>query len=322
MTTYIIKRVLMVIIIVLVATLIIYTLLYALTSSRVRSMPIYGDGDALDSVFELLNVRAGFFTRYLRYCYNVFIHFDFGRSDFNSLRLMRELNIRLRNTILILTSGVGATLIIGIPVGVYTAIHKNRAGDRILSIVFLFLSSIPSYAIAMIIALTLAVYLRVLPITGDYRTARAFIMPMLSLAIGGISTIARMTRANMLEALEQPFIIALRAKGLKEKSVVYRHALKNALVPIISALGGLISQLLCWALVIELFFNVPGLGSYLLRSVGGRDHFEILGSVVLMTLILAVMNLASDILYAIVNPQIRLRYNKPRKVKIGKESAQ
>ena len=303
----------MILVIVLSVIFVIFILLYLLTASRIRMMPIYGGGDALDSIFSFFHAGDNIFTKYLRYCYNILFHFDFGRSGTMGYRLMIELKRRIRTTVIILASGVGATLIFGIPVGVFTSVHKNRLGDRALNTVFLILSSIPNYAMALGIALVLAVYLRIIPLISDSRKPIAYLMPMLTIALGGISSIARMTRASMIEVLEQPYITALRAKGLKEVNVICRHALKNALVPIISALGVLISQLLCGTLVVEYFFNVPGLGSYLLRSVGMRDHYEILGCTVFMTIILAVMNIVADVLYASINPQIRLRYKKAGK---------
>jgi ABC-type dipeptide/oligopeptide/nickel transport system permease component len=160
----------------------------------------------------------------------------------------------------------------------------------------------------MILALVFCVSLRLLPILQSYTSPQAYILPAVTIALGGIASVARMARSAMLEVLEQPYITTLRSKGLGERSVVLKHALKNALLPIISTLGGFIAQLLCGTLVVEHFFNVPGLGSFMLTSISFRDHFEILGCAVILTIILMCLNLASDILYAFVNPKIRLRY--------------
>ena len=119
-----------------------------------------------------------------------------------------------------------------------------------------------------------------------------------------------MTRTSMIETLSQPFITALSSKGLNASSIMYKHALKNALIPVISSLKVLISQLLFGTLVVENFFNVPGLGSYSLRAINGRASLEILGCVVVLTLILSATSLVSDILYAVINPKIRQRYTE------------
>ena len=309
MVRYTVKRVLMMIPIILIVTLILFILLYSLTGSSIRLMPAYGGGDALDSMFDFFGAGDNLFTKYIRYCYNVFFHLDLGKSGNGRLDVASELGYRVNNTLLLLASGVGVTLAAGIPIGVYCSMHKDSKGDRIINVVSLFFSSIPNYAVAMSLALIFSVYLRIIPVLSDYTTPTAFILPTLTITLGGVASVSRMTRASMLEVLEQPYITALRSKGLKEAEVVYSHALKNALIPVISILGGLISQLLFGTIVVEYFFNTPALGTYMLRAVSGRDHFAILGCTVVLAVILTVLNIVVDLLYAIASPQIRLRYS-------------
>ena len=308
MVKYIIKRTLLIIPVILVILFVLFTLIYFLPSSRMAMMPINNGGDALDGFFTAVNAPDGFFTKFLRYIYNVVIHQDFGSTSPTRSGLISDIAFRIQNTLFLLLSGIGATMIIGIPIGVYAALNKGKTGDRIVSIISLFISAIPAYSIAMILALVICVYLNLLPVLQSYKNPSAYILPAVTIALGGVATVARMARASMLEVLEQPYITALRSKGLSERSVVLKHALKNSMVPIISTLGGYFAQLLCGTLVVEHFFNVPGLGAFMLNSLSFRDHFEILGCAVILTIILVVMNLASDILYAFVNPQIRLRY--------------
>ena len=322
MTKYIAKRIIMIIPIILCVTLILFFLISLLAGANIGQMPIYGGGDSLDSVFSFFNASENLFTRYIRYCYNLFVHFDFGISKTSGLKLMREIPYRVRNTVLLLACSVGITLIVGIPLGVYAAVRKNRWGDRLVNVISLLFSSIPSYSLAFVIALLFAVYLRLVPVISTYKSPVAFFMPTLTVSLGGIASIARMTRTSMLEVLGQPYIEALRSKGLKEADVVYRHALKNALIPIASALGGLISQLLCGTFVVEHFFNLPGLGSYILRSVSSRDHFEVLGCTVILTIMLAITNIATDIIYMFINPQIKRRYSQPSGGRLRKGAAE
>jgi len=314
MTLYIVKRVLMIIPIVLGVTLLLFLLLYSLSTSTIRTMPSYGGGDALDVVFSYLNAGDNFLTKYLRYCYNVFFHFEFGRGSNIARWLTNEFSYRVRNTMFILLSGVGVTMIVGVPLGVLAATRKNGIADRLFNIVSLFLSAIPSFAMATLLTLSLVVYFRVIPLFSiDYRSPMAYVLPSLTIMLGGVASVSRMTRSNMLEVLDQAYITSLRGKGLSESSVIWRHALKNAVVPTIAVLGGLISSLLCGTLVIEYFFNVPGLGSFMLRGVGARDHHAILGCTVIMTVILSATNTASDILYALINPQIRRQFRRAKK---------
>jgi len=161
----------------------------------------------------------------------------------------------------------------------------------------------------LIIVLIIAVRLRLLPVLISYTSPKVFIMPMLTISLGGIASIARMTRTGMLEVLDQPYITALRSKGMR-KHDVFRHVLKNAMVPIISVLGGLIAQLLCGTLAVEYFFNVPGIGSFMLGSVSSRDHYTLLACAMVLTIILSITNTIADLLYAVVNPQIKMQYAK------------
>ena len=322
MLKYVLKRILIIIPIVLAVIFVLFILIDALPGSNIRQAPIHNNGDALDSVFAFFNAGENLFTRYARYCYNVFFHFDFGQSAATRVSLTGEISRHTRVTLAILAGGAGAATFFGIPIGAYAAVHKNGKRDRIINIVTLIFSAIPNYALALVIALIFVMYLGLLPMMGRYTSPVSYIMPTLTLALGGISLLARMTRASMLEELRQPYIIALRSKGLKKENVVYRHALKNAAVTVISVLGGFFSQLICGTFVVEHFFNIPGIGLYMLRAVGLRDHLEILGCTVTMAVILAAINVATDVLYAFVNPQIRLRYAKGERDALKKTAAE
>ena len=287
---------------------VMFALLYVLPASRISSMTISGGGDALDKLFSYTNAQRNIFTQYMRYCYNVFLHFDFGKSSSFPTTIANELGFRVRYCLALLGSSLAVTMLAGVTLGVYIAVHKNTKRDRIINSVLLFFSAIPNYTIAILLTLYLCVYLRVLPLMPTYTMPIAFLLPALTLSIGGVASIARMTRTSMIETLSQPYISALTAKGLREREVIYKHALKNAMIPVISTLRVLISRLLFGTLVVEYFFNVPGLGMYTLRAINSRTNHEMLGCVVVLTLILSGINLASDILYAFINPRIKSRY--------------
>ena len=310
MTKYLIKRIIMIIPVVLGVLLVLFALLYFIPGSRVRMMPVYSNGDALDSVYRFFNAGSNLLTQFIRYCYNVFTKFDFGSTGSRSRWLEIELGYRTRNTLLLLFTGVGVTIIFGIPIGVLSAVNKDSVGDRIGNTITLFVSSIPNYAISMVLAVFLCVRLRILPLIPSYTELVAYVLPAIVISLGGISSITRMTRTSLIEVLDQPFIIALHAKGLQRAGIIWRHAFKNALVPVISTIGLLITQLLCGTMVVEYFFNIPGLGTFMLRSVVERDHVAILACTIVMTVILSCTNTLSDICYSFINPQIRLRYAK------------
>jgi len=305
MIRYFINRILVIALIVLCVIFILFALLYQLPGSHIRLMSMHGNGDSLDSIYAALNVRDCLFTKYLRYCYNTFFHLNVARSITAGDRM---LSLRILTTLIILVCGLSATLLIGVPLGIYTAMRKNKASDHVINVILQLLSSLPSYIVAVIILLFFASYLKIIPVIIYPKTPLSFFMPALTITVGGASSVARMTKVNLLDVLDQPFITALRAKGLRRKSVIYHHALKNALIPIMSFLRGFCSQLLCGTLVVERFFSLPGVGSYMLNAVSTRNHIEILGCTVVMTVVLALMNIATDVLYAFINPLIRLSH--------------
>ena len=307
MTRYIIKRLVLIPLTMLVIVLVLFALLYILPTSRIRLMPIYAGGDLLDSVFIYYNAGTNLLTQYIRYCYNIIFHFNFGNSSVG-YALSSTLTSYIRNTVVITLSGIFITLTAGIPVGIYTATHNNSVGSRLITTISLLLSAIPTFAMALMVALVMVLYLGILPMATLVTEPISYIMPTLTIALCGISSIVRMTHASMLEVLDQPYITALRAKGLNEVCVLYRHSLKNALVPVISELGRFCSYLLCGAFVVEHFFNIPGLGYFMLRSVGERNHTEILGCTAVMSFLIILLNTVIDIVYMAVNPRIKLRY--------------
>ena len=319
MLKYIIKRILIAPIVVLMIIFIVFCLLYILPGSRIAQMPISGNGDALDSMFTLFNADRNLFTIYLRYCYNAFVHFNFGLTSYG-FKISDILIERTTTSLSILALSIGVTLVVGMFLGTHAAIHKNRLLDKIISVVSLLFSSIPAYSLALLIALLFVLELRIFPIIFDASDPIKYLMPTLTIALGGISTIARKMRSSMIEVFEQPFTTALYAKGLKSNSIIYIHATKNALVPVLSSLGALVSRLLCGTFIVESFFNLLGLGGLLMSSISSRAYFEILGCTVVLSVIITVLNIMLDIMYAFVNPQIKAGLQKTRNNKAGENS--
>ena len=317
MTQYVIKRVLILIPVMLGVIFILFALMYNLMGSSMKFMPIDGGGDALDSFFSFFNIEGNFISRYLRYCYNVFVHFEFGVSSTSSRPVLNSLPLRVQLTATLTFLSAGITFLVGIPLGIYSAMRKNRWQDNSISFITMLLSSIPNYCLAMVLCVFFALRLRVLPLFG-FQSPIHFFIPVSTLAVTGIASLIRITRTSMLEVFDEQYITALRSKGLKERMVIFRHALKNAMVPVVSVLGTIVAQLLCGSLVIENFFSIPGLGAYMLKSVGSRDHFALLGCTVFLTAMLLIVSLVSDIVYAAVDPQIRQRYSRASARKIRK----
>jgi peptide/nickel transport system permease protein len=216
---------------------------------------------------------------------------------------------------------MAASLVVGIPLGIFAATHQYSWKDNAAIFVSLFCVSMPSFWFSLILVQFFSVKLGWLPGTG-IETWKGWILPAASLALGYTATIARQTRSDMLEVIRQDFIVTARAKGQSEQKVLFRHALKNALIPVITIAGTMFGASLSGALIAEVIFSIPGVGQYTLSALQNRDYPVIQGSVLFLSVVFSVVILLIDIIFAFVDPRIRSQFMKRRskKIKVMKEA--
>ncbi len=193
-------------------------------------------------------------------------------------------------------------VIAGITLGCIAGLTKDRLPDGLVRIFSSIGISMPSYVVAAILMIVLAVSLNILPL--NYNKPGGWIMPMLTLATYPTCYLTRLTRASILEVMNQDYLRTERAKGMSEFVVVFVHALKNSLIPVITYLGPLTASILTGGFVAESVFSVPGLGRYFVSSISGRDYTMIMGITIFYSTLIVIMNLVCDILYKIVDPRI------------------
>jgi ABC-type dipeptide/oligopeptide/nickel transport system permease component len=196
------------------------------------------------------------------------------------------------------------SLPIGIFLGVYVALRRNSWQDTVVILLLVVGISIPNFALGSFLMYLLAVNLALVPVAG-WGTPSHLVLPVIVLAVAPAAYIARLTRTYMLEVLQNDYIRTARAKGLKSRLVVYRHALRNALVPLLTTVGLIFGGLLSGTFVVEKVFNIPGLGSLAIDSIFARDYPVVMTVVLLFTIFYSVINLIVDLLYAVVDPRIR-----------------
>ena len=204
------------------------------------------------------------------------------------------------------------SIIIGIPLGVYAATNQYSWKDNLAIIASLFCVSMPAFWFALLLIQLFAVKHRILPMAGIEQW-QGWILPVVSLALGYASVIARQMRSNMLEVIRQDYIITARAKGLSEHKVLYRHALKNALIPVIMTVGSMFGMSLGGALISEVIFSIPGLGNYTLTGLVNRDYPVIQGSVLFLSALFSIVILLIDIVFAFIDPRIRSQYVRAKR---------
>ncbi|MEF9961218.1 MAG: ABC transporter permease [Erysipelotrichaceae bacterium] len=196
-------------------------------------------------------------------------------------------------------------IVVGIGLGVAAALSKRKWVNNVVMFVSTIGVSMPSFLIALLLMLSLGVWLRVLPIVG-LATPLHYIMPATALALYPISMISRLTRSSMLEVMKQDYMILAKSKGSSPKAVIFKHALKNAMLPVITYAGPMIAFLTTGSFIVETIFSIPGIGSEYVSSVSTRDYPMIMALTILLGSMVIVLNLASDVISAIIDPRIKL----------------
>jgi peptide/nickel transport system permease protein len=243
---------------------------------------------------------------------------DLGYSISQKQPVLGVITSRLVNTLLLSISAILITWLVAIPIGVYCAVHQYSIGDKIFSALAFAGMSLPGFFLALLMLYFFGVELGVLPVAGlksanyDQLTdigklvdiARHLVIPATVLAIGSLAGLQRIMRGNMLEVLRMQYITTARAKGLPENRVIYRHALRNAINPMVTIFGFELSNLLSGAALLEIVCSYPGLGQVMLEAVRSQDIFLVMGSMLIGGLLLIIGNLVADVLLAIVDPQV------------------
>lgn len=258
----------------------------------------------------LYGLDQPWYVQYWRYL-NGLLHGDLGMSYRYAQRPVTDLMGHGIGVSLSLGGvALAVSLALGIPLGVYAAFHRNRWGERLTMVPVLALFAIPSFVLIPILQwINYRVYEAgwpALPAAG-WGTAKHWAMPVMVLTSGNLGYIARLTRANVLDVLRQDYVQTARAKGLPERIVRTRHVLRNALLPVVTAVGPAIAFLVTGAFVVESLFAIPGAGFLSVQAVLQRDYPVIQGTVVVLTLAVVLMNLVTDLAYTLLDPRVRLK---------------
>jgi len=241
--------------------------------------------------------------QYVNYWKGV-LHGDLGRSFRYDQPVERMVAQRYPATLRLTVAAMIVALLISIPAGVRSARRRNRWDDRLLSFISLLGLSFPNFALGPILILFFAIHLALLPVSGSGTFAH-LVLPAITLGGSLAAILTRMVRTAMLEELGQDYIRTARAKGLSEGVVVYKHALRNALVPVLTVVGLQFGALLAGAIVTETIFSWPGIGRLTIQAIGNRDYYLVQGCILAIGLTYVVVNFATDFLYTLVNPRIR-----------------
>lgn len=321
MGKYIAKRLLMLIPVILGVTILIFTLMYFVPGDPATA--ILGSSAEpweYEALREKMGLNDPYIVQLLRYMKQVFIEFNLGNSYLTGVSITTEIMGRLPRTLILGIFSVLVSVGVGIPLGVNAAVHQGETGDWLPMTVALFGISMPGFWLALMLVLVFSIKLGWLPPYG-MGGIQYWILPVLSGSFHGIANLARQTRSSMLEVLSSDYVTMARAKGMPERTVIYRHALPNALIPIITILGTTLARIFGTGMLTETIFSIPGVGYYMVKSVNNRDYPAVQGSVLIIAVVFSVIMLLTDLVMAAVDPRIKAQFASRGKSKKKKEAA-
>ena len=283
---------------------VVFLLIHLVPGDPIEAM--LGEGSAsadVQTVRHAYGLDQSIGTQYLRY-WNAVLHGRLGQSIRLNQDVGRVIWERYPYTLRLTLAALAVALLLSIPAGVRSAQRRDRWDDRLLSVVSLFGLSFPNFALGPILILFFAIKLGLLPVSGS-GTWEHLVLPSITLGGALAAILTRMVRTAMLEELGQDYIRTARAKGLSERTVVYKHALRNAMIPVLTVVGLQFGSLLAGAIVTETIFSWPGIGRLTITAINNRDYFLVQGCILAIGLTYIAVNLLTDVLYAVVNPRIR-----------------
>lgn len=304
MGKFIAKRLLAMIPVLIGITFIIYTIL-ALTPGD-PAVAILGETATQEQIEELreeMGLNDFFVIRYFKYIFNA-VRGDFGTSYRTGLSVVSELMARLPYTFILAFFGVGLATIIGVPIGIVSAVKQYTFTDNVVTAVAMIMCSVPPFWLSLMLMMLFSLKLGWFPSIG-VDSWRNFVIPIVAMAIGNMATMIRMTRSMMLEVIREDYIRTARAKGASERTIILKHALRNAILPVVTQVGISFGFQLGGAMVCETVFSIPGLGNMIITAVRQKDIPMVMGAIIFVAAAISLVNLLMDVVYVWIDPRLK-----------------
>ena len=304
MGAFILRRLVLTLPVVWIVVTMVFSLIHLVPGDPVAQM--LGEGAAVTQVEAMrhdLGLDQPLLTQYKTYMFGV-IRGDLGHSFRNQEAVTSVIRKRYPATLELALAAVFFSLVIAVPFGVISAIRRGQTADKVIGFVSLLGISLPNFALGPMMILLFSITLGLLPVSGRGDFSH-LVLPALTMGIALAAITTRMVRGSMLEEIRQDYVRTARAKGLNEWTVVLRHALSNGLIPVVTILGLQMGALLAGAIITEMIFSWPGLGSLTFQAISARDYPLAQGCFLVIAMSYIVINLLTDIVYSIVDPRIR-----------------
>ena len=303
MYRYIIRRLLLTIPVVIGVSIIVFSIIRLLPGDPARALAgVNATPEYIQQVREQFGLNDPLHVQYWNFVTNL-LQGDLGTSTFSNRPVTTEIRERFPRTLILASVSLVLATVIGVSAGIVSATRRNSLFDNASMFVALIGVAAPVFWLALMLQLLFSVQLRWLPATG-MGGIEHLILPSITLGMASAALMARITRSSVLEVLQQDFITTARAKGVAERMVIYKHALKNALIPVVTVLGLQFGILLGGAVLTETVFAWPGVGRLLVDAILRRDYPVVQGTVMLLAFLFVIINLVVDIIYAFLDPRI------------------
>ena len=304
MLRYIFKRLLQLIPMLLILSLIVFFMVRMIPGDPVKNMlGIDVPQEMVEVEWERLGLNDPLPQQYIRFMAELF-HGDLGTSIVTGKPVWDELMSRYPNTLILAFGGIVVAAIGGILVGILAAVFHNKFWDNCIMVLSMLAVSTPSFFLALILMLVFTLNLRWFPSMGAITPAR-MVLPIITLGTQAIGFIARTTRSAMLDVIGQDYIRTSRSRGIPNRIITFSHTLKNALIPILTAIGLRFGSLLAGSAIVETVFSIKGVGRFVVDSVSKRDYPAVQGCVLVLAVTFVVINTLVDLIYAFVDPRIK-----------------
>ena len=324
MLKFILKRLLMIIPVLLGAIIVVFTINYFSSSdpAMIKLGISATDPEKLAAMQHQMGLDRPYIVQLGDYLWKL-CHGNLGDSYIYAKTVWELIAARIPNTLKMSIGAVVLSVVLGIPLGLVAALKQNTAIDYITTSFAILLNAMPGFLVGVVLMLVFAVTLRWFPVSGA-DSWKSFVLPIVASGLGPITQNARMTRSSVLEVIRQDYVRTARAKGVSEQTVIWRHVMKNALIPIITLIGASLGTCVAGSVVVEIIFNIPGMGMLIKQSIGMQDYITVQGCVLICAIVVTVMNLITDLAYAFVDPRIKAQYTagskRKKKAPEGKEA--
>lgn len=310
MYRYVIKRLLFLIPTIFGVTFIIYAIMSITPGDPGRAiLGVNAPQADVDAYNKMLGYDLPFIQKYFNYMKNMIVHRDFGVSYFTKQSVFNEVLPRFMLTIRLALIGVGLATLMGVPLGIDAAVNQYSLRDTIPSLMAFYIAAIPGFVLGMVLLYIFALKLNLLPSYG-IGSVQHYIMPALAISIPPAAQNMRFTKSSMLEAIRQDYVRTARAKGAPERTVIWKHALRNALLPVVTQIGMSLGLLIAGTVVVEKLFSIPGIGSLIVDRIAFKDEPVIIAGTILISVAFTVVMLFVDIAYAYIDPRIKAKYTR------------